>query len=83
MNLSPHQISALKYLNARRGWSNVQNRSVGLRTARALEAKGLIRLRTLHSAGEVWTDTGVEYRGHLDAIATVTKAGREHAQAQS
>ena len=76
MTLTAHQARALDYLNARRGWSNVINRSVGLRTARILEAKGLIKLHTIHSAGEVWTDTGVEYRGHLDATAMLTDAGR-------
>lgn len=76
MTLTAHQTRALDYLNTRRGWSNIINRSVGIRTARILEAKGLIKLCTIHSAGEVWTDTGVEYRGHLEAIATLTDAGR-------
>ena len=81
MSLTAHQARALNYLNARRGWSNVINRSVGLSTARILDAKGLIKLRTSHSAGEVWTDTGVEYRGQLDALAVLTDAGRALADA--
>lgn len=84
MELTPHQVKALRYLaNIPPGYkSDVQVKAVGLRTARVLEKLGLIKLRVEEGTRRVgYGGFGAQGRRavtetYYDVTATVTPLGR-------